>query len=69
MNRYKEALADLNGALKINSSNVMALESRGETYYKINRYEKACEDLSQLLEIDPDNKHASEILKELVTST
>jgi tetratricopeptide (TPR) repeat protein len=52
--RYEEALADLDHALELDPDNASALVNRGTTYAQMKRYDEALADLDRAVEIDPD---------------
>ena len=52
---YKEALTDLDKALKIGPENVFALENRGAVHRMLSNYYQALIDLEKALEIDPQD--------------
>jgi tetratricopeptide (TPR) repeat protein len=52
MERYDQALADLNRAIELNPENASALASRGETYRLMERYDEALADFNRAIELD-----------------
>jgi tetratricopeptide (TPR) repeat protein len=53
MQRYDEALADLNRAIELDPSYAWAIGRRGETYQDLERYDEALADLNRAIELDP----------------
>jgi hypothetical protein len=53
MQRYDEALADLNRAIELNPSLPYAITGRGNTYWRMRRYGKALADLRLALRTPP----------------
>jgi tetratricopeptide (TPR) repeat protein len=47
LDKYEEALADLNKSLEIQPDNAWALSSRGEVYRMLNKYEEALAGLNE----------------------
>lgn len=55
---YKEALADFNKSIKLNSKYAPAYTNRADIYFKTKEYEKAIKDYSSIIKIFPDNVYA-----------
>ncbi|MBV8884635.1 MAG: tetratricopeptide repeat protein [Chroococcidiopsidaceae cyanobacterium CP_BM_RX_35] len=55
MQRYDEALVDLNRALNLDSQSARTLGNRGELYRLTGRYDEALTDLNRAIELLPDN--------------
>ncbi|MGV8025026.1 MAG: tetratricopeptide repeat protein [Anaerolineaceae bacterium] len=53
MDKYQEALSDLNQAIKINSNSSWAFANRGVTYRCLNNYVNAFADFDHAIELDP----------------
>ena len=53
MERYGEALADLDRAIELDPGHAWAIANRGYTYRRMERYEGALADLSRAIELDP----------------
>jgi tetratricopeptide (TPR) repeat protein len=53
MERYDEALADLNRAIELDPSYAWAIGSHGQTYQAMERYDEALADLNRAIELDP----------------
>jgi tetratricopeptide (TPR) repeat protein len=58
LERYDEAVADLNRAIELDPSLDWAIAARGLAYLAMKRYHEALEDLGHALERDPDNAWA-----------
>ena len=54
LERYAEALVDLNRALELEPDNTFELRSRGATYRMLERYDEAQADLDQALILQPN---------------
>ncbi len=52
MQRYNEALADLNRAIDLDSQSAMALGNRGEVYRLLEQYDAAIADLNRAIDLD-----------------
>ena len=55
LERYEEALADLNQVLNLIPDHPEILNNRGVTYDRLNRYDKALADYNRSLELRPDH--------------
>ena len=55
LERYEEALADLNQALNLIPDHPEILNNRGVTYDRLNRYDEALADYNRSLELRPDD--------------
>ena len=58
MERYGEALADLDRAIELDPGHAWAIANRGYTYRRMERYEEALADLSRAIELDPGHAWA-----------
>jgi tetratricopeptide (TPR) repeat protein len=54
MERYDEALADLNRAIELDPSAGWAIGSRGQTFQAMERYDEALADLTRAIDLDPN---------------
>jgi tetratricopeptide (TPR) repeat protein len=54
MERYEEALADLNQAIELSPDDIWAIASRGLTHQQMGRYEEALVDFTRAIELNPD---------------
>ncbi|MCK4362845.1 MAG: tetratricopeptide repeat protein [Dehalococcoidia bacterium] len=55
LERYEEALADLNQALNLRPDHPDTLNDRGVTYHNLDRYDEALADYNRSLELRPDH--------------
>ncbi|CAG8608253.1 743_t:CDS:2 [Paraglomus occultum] len=55
LNRYEEALVNLDWALRQDPENVFALGNRSEIYRSLKRFDEALTGLDKALETEPDN--------------
>jgi len=58
MERYEEALADLNRAVELDPSHAWAMAARGETYHLMECCEEALADFNRAVELDPGDAWA-----------
>jgi tetratricopeptide (TPR) repeat protein len=58
MERYDNALADLNHAIELDPKEYWIIAERGETYLSMGRYDDALADLNHAIELDPDDASA-----------
>ena len=58
MERYDEALTDLNRAIELDPSADWAIADRGETYRLMERYDEALADFNRAIELDPSDAWA-----------
>jgi DnaJ family protein C protein 3 len=63
--KYREALADLNEALNLNSDFTGALIRRAELYSDLGRFECAKEDIHRVLKLKPGHSKAKKILEKI----
>jgi tetratricopeptide (TPR) repeat protein len=57
-NRYKEAVAAFDRAIRINPENVLPWNLKGNALYTLNRYEEAVAAFDQAIRYDPDHVYA-----------
>lgn len=57
-NELSRSLEILNEQIKVDSTNVPALQLRGRIHYKMQNWGDAMNDFSSVLELDPDNPEA-----------
>jgi tetratricopeptide (TPR) repeat protein len=55
MERYDDALADLNRAIELNPDQAWVIGIRGETYRLMERYDDALADLNRAIELNPSD--------------
>ena len=58
MNRFDEAIKDLDLAIRLDPSCATAYQNRGAAYNGLGQYERAIRDLSEAIRLDPENAGA-----------
>lgn len=62
-NKFDEALEMLNKQISASPSDVIALQLRGDIFYKMQQWGDAMNDFTSVLEIEPDNAEAKSKLE------
>lgn len=63
LNRYEDALNQINKAIELNKQNSYAFKNRALILIKLNEKEKACTDLNQAIKLGYENQYGKDIFE------